>query len=84
VSEHLCTVSDYNRRFEDKNYLNRHIKSVGQIRYKNSSPFLRFSQVQIKAERFICDQCDKIFYKRNNLVQYDVNSLNVTLSTDRL
>jgi uncharacterized Zn-finger protein len=84
VSEHLCTVSNCGRRFKNKGHLKRHIKSVGQIRYKDSSPFLRFSQVHIKVERFVCDQCGKVFYRRDNLVQYDVNSLNVTLSTDRL
>jgi hypothetical protein len=60
------------------------MKSVGQIRYKGSSPFLRFSQVHIKAERFVCNQCGKVFYRRDNLVQYDVNLLNIALSTDRL
>jgi hypothetical protein len=60
------------------------MKSVDQIRYKDFSPFLRFSQVHIKAERFVCDQCNKIFYKRDNLVQYDINLLNITLFTDRL
>ena len=84
VSEYLYTVSDYDRRFEDKNHLNRYMKSVNQIRYKDFSLFLRFSQIHIKTERFICDQYDKIFYRRDNLVQYDVNLLNITLSTDRL
>jgi hypothetical protein len=32
----------------------------------------------------LCDQCGKVFYRRDNLVQYDVNSLNVALSTNRL
>jgi hypothetical protein len=68
VFEYLCTEPGYGKRFDGRGHLNRHMNSVSLI-ILELSVCLRLYQVHIKADRFVCDLCGKVFYRRDNLVQ---------------
>jgi len=67
VFEYLCTEPDYARRFDTKSHLESHINSVSLIPFKLLG-CLRFYQVHVKANRFVCCLCGKVFYRSDYLV----------------
>ncbi len=68
VFEHLCTEPGCGRRFDGRGHLNRHMNSVSLIQLDFQYAY-EFYQVHIKADRFVCNLCGKVFYRRDNLVQ---------------